>query len=697
MRQAYSIKRIVRAFLTMILAVSLTGCQKQNTDGILMSDWIRMINEEAGIVAYRQKEPYYMNIEPGTALFDAVQAAVEWEILDPAVAFDSSAYLNRDWMAFTLMNLSGRKDHISGSYANDINRCQFPDAVNQAIASGLMKTDSRNLFHPERNAARDEAEAALHQVIRFLNSREMTDKESEVRTREDIEIKDEESDSFDPVHMTASFPDVTAGDYVRLNTNGTDEIYQVVDEADGHQKLTVPDVLSMMEEMHVSGSQKISFEDAEIIGPDGQTLYVCDGQDDASAKIRFAAMKPLMKQFQISGYSVTLYSSAGSISAVAERKLPHGGIFSVEAGISGMQVDYEWNYEDSSLKDAYFKADFHTTENLTVKGVEDKYLQGDFSKVDPASFLNTISGFYQEQKDVIQGTFTLCRIRIPLPQAPGLSVTADLDLNINAEGKAELSLGQDSVIGMEVRNGSLRLIRECDATREALVRSDFQFKTGVHVALNMLNMCLCDLLCEAGAAGSAKAVVHLYDEDGKMTNAATDVDAYAADLMSDGNERVFVCADLSGNWILDLSVNSAASACGKLGLKGEVHLLNEQNAPLIKGLSGHFENWKAVKQCTYADHEKGSSEERLRVSSNIVIEDYAMTIQEGMTKELKVLAVPAGYTLADLVYESENSEVASISGNVIQAHRSGSTTVSVSTRDGRYRIRCSILVPQVNS
>ncbi len=662
-----------------------------------MSDWIRMINEEAGIVSYRQKEPYYMNIEPGTALFDAVQAAVEWEILDPAVAFDSNAYLNRDWMAFTLMNLSGRKDHISGSYAGDISRCQFPDAVNQAIASGLMKTDGRNLFHPERNAARDEAEAALHQVISFLNHRELTEQETEIRPKEEIEIKDEDSDSFDPVNKTASFPDVSAGDYVRLNNNGTDEIYQVIEESDGVQKLSVPDVLSMMDEMHVSGSRKISFEDAEIIGPDGQTLYARNGDDEASAKISFMASRPLMKQFQISGYAVTLYSSAGSISAVAERKLPHGGIFSAEVGLSGLQVDYEWNYEDSSLKDAYFKADFHTTENFAVKGVEQKYLQGDFSKVDPADFLHTIRGFYQEQKDVIQGTFTLCRIRIPLPQAPGLSVTADLDLNINAEGKAELSLGQDSVIGMEVRNGSLRMIRECDATREALVRTDFSFKAGVHVALNMLNMCLCDLLCEAGAAGNAAAVVHLYDEEGKKTDASTDVDAYAVDLMSDGNEKVFVCADLSGNWILDLSVNSAASACGKLGLKGQVHLLNEQNAPLIKGLSGHFENWQAVKQCTYTDHEKGPSEDRLRVSSNIVIEDYAMTIQEGTAKELKVLAVPAGYTLSDLVYESENSEVASLSGSMITAHQSGSTTVSVSTRDGKYRITCSILVPQVNS
>ena len=57
-----------------------------------------MINEEAGILSYRQKEPYYLNITPEDRCFGAVQAAVEWEILDPAVAFGPDDMLSREWM-----------------------------------------------------------------------------------------------------------------------------------------------------------------------------------------------------------------------------------------------------------------------------------------------------------------------------------------------------------------------------------------------------------------------------------------------------------------------------------------------------------------------------------------------------------------------------------------------------------------------
>lgn len=679
----------------MILAVSLTGCQKQNIDGILMSDWIRMINDQAGIVGCRQKEPYYMNIAPGDACFEAVQAAVEWGILDSAVAFSPDDLLTREWMAYTLMNLSGRTEKVSGTHAADISRSRFPDAVNSAVASGLLKTDGRNLFHPQQTADRKEAEAALKQVIAFIDHREISEPCFEAELRDDIVIRDENAENVDTESMTAQVPDAAAGDYIRVASGAGEAIYQIISEEDGVQKIAVPDAAALTGSMHVSGSAELNFEDAEIIGPQGDIITEAVSSDDASGHLHNMSLQPLTRSFSISGWQVILRASAGSIAAEAVKTLAHGETATAEVALSGLKVDYDWNHQDGSLQNAYFRAAFHTAESFAVKGTENKYLYSDFSRVDSSSFLNTISSFYQQKKDVIEGSFTLCTIKVPLPQAPGMSVSTDLKLILHASGKAEISLGQDSVCGMEVRNGSLRLIRDFSSTREALVRSDFRFTSGIRVSLNMLNMSLCDLLCEAGANGKASATVHLYDEDGRKTDAATDVDAYAADLMSSGNENVFVCADLSGSWLLDLSVNTAESSCGKLGLYGEAHILNETNAPLIKGLGGHYENWQPVPKCTYQDHQKGEEGDSLRVSSNIVIENYAVTIPIGETRTLNILAVPVGYTLSDLVFASEDSSVAVAEGADIRAVASGSTNVTVSTSDGKYRIRCSILVPQV--
>ena len=239
------------------------------------------------------------------------------------------------------------------------------------------------------------------------------------------------------------------------------------------------------------------------------------------------------------------------------------------------------------------------------------------------------------------------------------------------------------------------MIKDFDATKQALVRSDFRITSGIRIALNMLNMSLCDVMLETGAKAKASATVHLFDEDGKMRDASTEVDAYAADLMSDGNENAFVCADLGGNWVVDLSCNSSATSLGKMGLKGTMEILNESNAPLIEGLSGHFENWHKVSKCTYKDRQKIKDEDKLQVTGNIVIERYAMTVNTGESKNLKVLGLPEGYTMNDLVFASEDEKIAIAAGTKITAVASGSTNITVSTADGKYQIRCSILVPQV--
>ena len=73
-----------------------------------------------------------------------------------------------------------------------------------------------------------------------------------------------------------------------------------------------------------------------------------------------------------------------------------------------------------------------------------------------------------------------------------------------------------------------------------------------------------------------------------------------------------------------------------------------------------------------------------------------MSIPAGSTGTLKILALPEGYSLSDIVYESEDPSVASIQDGIISAAGSGSTTVSAVTKDGKYRTSCSVIVPQVS-
>lgn len=84
-------------FLTLVSA-----CKTKEISSITLSDWIIMLDEDAGIDSYTQKTPYFINVSKDDECFDAVQAAVEWGVLEQSYAFDPDEVLTKEyWLLFT--------------------------------------------------------------------------------------------------------------------------------------------------------------------------------------------------------------------------------------------------------------------------------------------------------------------------------------------------------------------------------------------------------------------------------------------------------------------------------------------------------------------------------------------------------------------------------------------------------------------
>lgn len=77
----------------------------------------------------------------------------------------------------------------------------------------------------------------------------------------------------------------------------------------------------------------------------------------------------------------------------------------------------------------------------------------------------------------------------------------------------------------------------------------------------------------------------------------------------------------------------------------------------------------------------------------IDIADFALGLAVGESEKITIEAVPQEYEFSDLRFSSENPNVATVDSNGnVKAVSEGNATIIVSTSDGKYSSRCSVLV-----
>lgn len=69
----------------------------------------------------------------------------------------------------------------------------------------------------------------------------------------------------------------------------------------------------------------------------------------------------------------------------------------------------------------------------------------------------------------------------------------------------------------------------------------------------------------------------------------------------------------------------------------------------------------------------------------------------GVSTRIQVSGLPEGYTVEDLVYTSQNTDIAEVSsvGEVI-GKRPGGTDILIQTKDKKHLVHCHILVVEIN-
>lgn len=696
MHPVFSIRKFA-VLLVLCMLVPFVGCKKKVTDTMTNGEWLTELTAQAGITYYQQEEPYFLNITSNSPYFTVVQSSVEWEVLNPSKAFNPSATLTREMVAYTLMNLISRTHEGLSDTIKDLQDCSYPDQVKAAVASGLMSLDERQRFRPKDQISKEEAFGYLAQVIDIVNNRKFTDTQTTVQLKDDVQFADDEPKQFDEEGLTALFESdssIRNGMYIVYD----DTYYRVVNcEYTNQGILTTLEQVNMedvIEQFDIQGGTDLEFNHAKIV--DGNGNVVQEGTEQ-SHSLSLMSTSLINHTFEINGFRIALKGTTSSLHAEVSKQLQVGGLLYANAALDNLHIQYKWDKDEDRIQYGYLKADFTTSENIGLRNGMYKELYGDFSKLNPKDFISTVQNIFQTKQEVITDTITLCTVKIPMPNAPMVSVVMKLNLNIYATGKAELSFVQNHVLGCEIRNGNMRSISDHSKKATASIRAETGITLGTNLALHAFNQNIMDAEIDAGAKGYFHTKTYLYNEEGKAESFDIDVQPDLVEELSEGNPDIKVCTELNAYWLCNLKLNSSNSLAGRFGFSRNIPILSESNAPLFPKGKVTYENWMSVDHCSCEDREKVPNVEAIQVKKRITLKDYSLISGVGVSTRIQVTGLPEGYTVEDLIYISKNTDIAEVSsaGEVI-GKKSGGTDIVIQTKDKKHLVHCHILVVEIN-
>ncbi len=654
-----------------------------------------MINEDAGLISSDEVSPYFDNIDSENQYFSAIQTATEFGILSTDISVDPDATLNRQWLAYTMVHLA---DMTLTTYdVKDCAETMFSDEIQTAVSSGIMEIDDDGYFYPEKIVEKEEAVSVLEKVIQYLDYSDFESKEEIIFSDElnPIKVDPLRFDKNSLIVTLSTNSSIVSGDFITwFDEDGKQQVYEVKDtHLDGINliaELSEIDLYEYAEQIDLEGESELDFSKVEIIEEGDETSSSDDSQNSYFKNMSSNSLK---KTKTINGYSVTYQVTSSGIQAEVSKILDHNEKLYASCKLNGIKVKYKWFSKKDDVENSYFQIQANTIETLGISKSNYEKMYGDFSELSATDFVNSLQNFLKPKSQISEVEIPICTLRIPIESSNTITVKAKLSLVLYATGEAKLTLTQKHVLGMEIRDGHARVIREFTHDQNASMKAETGMTADTKFSLNFLNRDLMDIGVSAGAKALINTTLHLYDDSGSETAVTS---AYPIDAVNDlasVNHNVLVCGDMNAYWILKLKINSSQTLLGKLGFSKNVDVLNSNNAPLFPGAKKHIENWNFVEKCTRSNRSSIVYKNDIESTNHITLDSYHISVSVGGRSQIKVKNLPSSYHESDLVYSINDDSIATVSnhGTVIGKNE-GSTEITIRTTDQKLSVTCSVIV-----
>lgn len=570
---------IIVSIIMLVMTSIFPGFVWPGTETVETGTFLEQVDEAFGYLPGPTVDTI-LGVEPTNEYYLAVSAAANNDVLVDYETIDVTASVTPEFVATVLVNAAGVPVGEVNTVIENATSIKNVAKVSAAVENGIITLDANNKLGLGAMSA-DEVTAAIEKAVSLRGT--FTEEAEDLVLVDGVKTVSDYTVDGDSIVVPAS-TDIAAGDVYVVEQSDeimTGAAYKAESvEVVGDTKVVTNSEVAIedvIEKIDYEGTTDVDFATAMITDGNGEVLS--DGYLDTNAISKDDIMKTLKKlanvSFSVKGFNIKAKITDTGLNFSVSKSVCDGVTLSKAYELTNLTVDAkaDMNVAKLNFNEVYLKFNYDLKDTTTISGSYAKTFGEEVTTVGEklsgdsfwAKAVNKYALSKLDSTSIKLFTFTL-----PLGSTP-LSITFDVLLNIDVNGRMEIVVVSEEMHGVEIINNKVSTINDSTVVdRQTSIYGQFELRLGLDVALGLYGYALVDVCVEGGVGAYVEAHAKYVDANGNpvvqstLTIPVDYLKEFAAGANTEGEIDISGHADIYG--ILNVSVGNH-SAIGKVGLK----------------------------------------------------------------------------------------------------------------------------------
>ena len=570
---------IIVSIIMLVMTSIFPGFVWPGTETVETGTFLEQVDEAFGYLPGLTVDDI-LGVEPNNEYYLAVSAAANNDVLVDYETIDVTASVTPEFVATVLVNAAGVPVGEVNTVIENATSIKNVAKVSAAVENGIITLDANNKLGLGAMSA-DEVTAAIEKAVSLRGT--FTEEAEDLVLVDGVKTVSDYTVDGDSIVVPAS-TDIAAGDVYVVEQSDeimTGAAYKAESvEVVGDTKVVTNSEVAIedvIEKIDYEGTTDVDFATAMITDGNGEVLS--DGYLDTNAISKDDIMKTLKKlanvSFSVKGFNIKAKITDTGLNFSVSKSVCDGVTLSKAYELTNLTVDAkaDMNVAKLNFNEVYLKFNYDLKDTTTISGSYAKTFGEEVTTVGEklsgdsfwAKAVNKYALSKLDSTSIKLFTFTL-----PLGSTP-LSITFDVLLNIDVNGRMEIVVVSEEMHGVEIINNKVSTINDSTVVdRQTSIYGQFELLLGLDVALGLYGYALVDVGVEGGVGAYVEAHAKYVDANGNpvvqstLTIPVDYLKEFAAGANTEGEIDISGHADIYG--ILNVSVGNH-SAIGKVGLK----------------------------------------------------------------------------------------------------------------------------------
>ena len=578
---------IIVSIVMLVMTSIFPGFVWPGTKTVETGAFLEQVDEAFGYQAVESTDEI-RGVKPDNEYYAAVAAADNNDVLVDYDTIDVTKAVTPEFVATVLVNASGVKVDETTAVIENATSIKNVAKVAAAVDNGIITLDAKNNLGA---MAEDDVTAAIAKAVELRGS--IDENTQKLVLKDGVKTVSDYTVDGDSIVVPAS-SDLAVGDIYVVEQS--DEIMtgaaykaEAIEVVDGEKVVTNSkvDIEDVIEKIDYEGTSDVDFATAMIADGNGEILS--NGYLDTNAISKDDVMKTLKKlanvSFSVKGFKVKAKITDTGLNFSVAKSVCDGVTLSKAYELTNLTVDAkaDMNVAKLNFNEVYLKFNYDLKDTTAISGSYAKTFGDEVTsvgeKLSGDSFWAKAVNKYALSK-LDSTSIKLFSFTLPLGSTP-LTVTFDVLLNIDVNGRMEIVVTSQEMHGIEIINNKVSTVNDSTVVdRQVNIYGRFELRLGLDVSLGLYGYALVDVCVEGGVGAYVEAQAKYVDANGNVvvkSSLTIPVDylkELAAGANTDGKIDISGHADIYG--ILNVSVGNH-SAIGKVGLKKTWNIFNQSN------------------------------------------------------------------------------------------------------------------------